>query len=180
MCQMSIVFSPRLEGVEKETLPTLPLFQRKGIWQVTQAQKQNKCNPVHWNQTATLRSPFCYRSNQGHVAEQENSCETQLGAFWEALQMYLLEHTHHGGPCVSPCYLHTETVTETPHQARSCGPVHTTADSTAAGITPTMLTRLSALTLLSGLCLEASCFDYDLQGAGFACQKLPKKYTHDL
>lgn len=96
--------------------------------------------------------------------------------------MYLLEHTHHGGPCVSPCYLHTETetVTETPHQARSCGPVHTTAHLTGTGITPAMLTRLSALTLLSGLCLEASCFDHDLQGAGFACQKLPKKYAHDL
>lgn len=130
MCQMSIVFSPRLKGVEEETLPTLPLFQRRGIWQVTEAQKQNKCNPVHWNQTATPRSPFCYRNNQGHLAEQyQSSCETQLGAFGGVLQMYLLEHTHHRGPCVSP-YLHieTETVTEIPHQAKSCGPVHTTAD----------------------------------------------------
>lgn len=116
----------------RRTLPTLPLFQRRGIWQVTQAQKQNKCNPVHWNQTAILRSPFCYRNNQGHLEEQyQKSCETQLGAFGGALQMYGLEHTHLRGPCVSPCCLHTETETETvseiPHQAKSCGPVHTTA-----------------------------------------------------
>lgn len=80
-CHMSMVFSPRLKGWEGNTSYHFP-FQRKGPWQVTQAQKQNKGSPVHWNQTATLRSPSCCWSDQGHLAEQhQNSCETQLGTF---------------------------------------------------------------------------------------------------
>lgn len=78
-------------------------FQTKGTCQVSQGQKQNKCSPVHWNQTATLRAPSCHRSDQGQLAEQyHNSCGTQLGAFWGVLQMNLLEHTHHKGTlCLS-------------------------------------------------------------------------------
>lgn len=66
-----------------------------------------------------------------HLAEQhQNSCETQLGTFGEYCKCTFWSTNITGGPCVSPCYLHleTETGTEIPHQAKSCGPVHTTAD----------------------------------------------------
>lgn len=73
-------------------------------------------------QVQPLRAPSCHSSATTAVKPS--------WGIWGVLQMYLSEHTHHGGSCVSPCYLllETESGTEIPHQAKSCGVVHTTAD----------------------------------------------------
>lgn len=106
------------------------------------------------------------------------------GDIWGILQMYLLQHTHHRGPCVSPCYLHleTETGTEIAHQAKSCGPVHSTAEllndwywhhSTHADKAQCTNTDFRFVS-------RDIYFDCEMQGACSACRKLPKKYAQDL
>lgn len=124
---MNIVFSPRLKGVEKETLPTLPLSKERSLASYSSPEPEQ----VHWNQTPLWGLLPATGVTKGIW---QSSTRTAVKPSWGHFGEYCkctLQSTHiRGGPCVSPCYLHleTETGTETAHRTKSCGPVHTTAD----------------------------------------------------
>lgn len=131
--------------------------------------------PCALESNSHLRSLFCCRSNQEHLAEQyQTSCESQLGASGGALQKYLSEHTTlQGAPCFTLLFTHRNCYWNTTASKELWASSY--HSWLVTGITPNTLTRLSAPTLFSDLCLEASYFASELQGAGFACRKLPKK-----
>lgn len=112
---------------------------------------------------ATLRLCPATAVTKGSWQSSATAAVRPSWAIWGALQMYLLEHTHPGGSCASPCCLHPETKCywDTTANKELWGSSYHSW-FTAAAITTTRLTRLSALTLLSDLCLETFYFDYKL------------------
>lgn len=112
---------------------------------------------------ATLRALSCHSSNQGQLAEQcHSSCETQLGHLEHCKCTFWSTHIL-GVPVPLPAdYTQKQKVLLRYHSKQKLWGSSYHSWFTAAAITPTRLTRLSALTLLSDLCLETFYFDYKL------------------
>lgn len=161
-------FQSKAERCGEGNTSPLPLFQRKGT--------KTRSRPSAALCTGIKQPLWGFLPATGVTKGiWQSSCET---VFWAVLQMYILEHTHHRGPCLSVLFTpRNKTGTEIPHQARSCGPVpHSSYHSWSTEWL--LLARLS--TLFSDLCLETFYFDCELQGACSACRKLPKKHAQDL